>query len=373
MDYKLLIILLALLFLIILVYREVSSLRQNILKNISSMLFNTKQNQDKIVNNLQNNMSKCILQIKEITNDNIQQFRKINTLNHQPITKVANHYTEMEDSDFHTDIHYLSDSRKSRKRNTENVSRSSAVKKSIFQQKQNVNNNAHNSNNIKDLRNTDYYMSEDNTRNTNESKVICDGDVCYKVMEIPMYTAPQIERQQNNSYIVDEDTILITPNIPPDFTEMEIDIFNIISGNLLLPDFNAHMFGTESDDNQINSYMFIEEHVSNEPMSKDEERDSVNRVTIMELDESPEVKLSNHKEIPAIIPIERDFKAVQREPIAVEEPTEKEDIDREKNIEIVASNVLGSKEDNVTNEVHEPDSNSNMNRFQFEILCQTFL
>ena len=70
MDYKIIIILLALLFLIILVLREVSTLREGLNKNINVLSLQTKQNNDKMIAKFQNNIDRCVTQIKGIGSDN---------------------------------------------------------------------------------------------------------------------------------------------------------------------------------------------------------------------------------------------------------------------------------------------------------------
>ena len=113
MDYKTLIILLALLFLIILTYREVSSLKEQLSTNMNIMAIDMKQNNDNIIARVNNNMLKCVSQIKDISGDNLQQLRKITTLNQQSITKkIANHFTEeTDDSEMKPDLNYFSDTK----------------------------------------------------------------------------------------------------------------------------------------------------------------------------------------------------------------------------------------------------------------------
>ena len=111
MNYKILIILLALLFLVILVYQEVSSLKNEFINNMKKLTSDLKDNSNFMVTKLQNNMIKCVGQIKNISSDNIYQLRKISELNKQPITRMscANHFTETDASEIQTDINYLSD------------------------------------------------------------------------------------------------------------------------------------------------------------------------------------------------------------------------------------------------------------------------
>lgn len=202
MDYKVIIILLALLFLIILVYREVSVLKDQFGKNAGQMSLQFRQNTDKMLLKFQNNMNKYVSQIKTISSDNLQQLRKITILNHQPVTRLSNHFTETDNSEMKTDIQYLSDVRepefKTSKKQTEKNN-------TVFERKEEH----------------QYYMSED-TKKTKESdenviesenedqdedqdeNLICDGDKCYikkdniddhkETENIPIY------HQNNDSY-----------------------------------------------------------------------------------------------------------------------------------------------------------------------------
>lgn len=112
MDYKVIIILLALLFLIILVYREVSTIKDNIYKNGSVLSLQYSKNNDQMMLKFRNDMDKYVSQIKGISSDNLQQLRKITLLNHQNVTrKSANHFTETDNSEFKTNVQYLSDSK----------------------------------------------------------------------------------------------------------------------------------------------------------------------------------------------------------------------------------------------------------------------
>ncbi len=101
MDYKLIVILLVLLFLIVLIYREITTLKDQVDKNIMTISSNSKQTNDRYESTLQHNMDKYLSQIKVISTDNLQQLKKITLLNHQPIIKkkTSNHFTETNESD----------------------------------------------------------------------------------------------------------------------------------------------------------------------------------------------------------------------------------------------------------------------------------
>lgn len=167
MDYKIIIILLALCVLIFMAYREISTIKNHMSKNIGIMSVQLLQNNEKIVDKLQNNMTKCLSQIKGISSDNIQQLRKITLLNIQPVTKkIRNHFTETDDSEIRTNLQYFSDVKQSES------------SKQIFQK-----------NDIKKAL-SNYYMSEEtvktkdsgviseNAEKSSQTKLKCNGDVC---------------------------------------------------------------------------------------------------------------------------------------------------------------------------------------------------
>src|SRR5258706_5960082 len=99
MDYKI-ILLLLLLFLIVLIYKELSTLKDQVDCNVVHLSSQNNVN-DKYELKLQSNMDKYIAQIKNISTDNLQQLKKITLLNHQPIhrKKTSNHFTETDGSD----------------------------------------------------------------------------------------------------------------------------------------------------------------------------------------------------------------------------------------------------------------------------------
>ena len=152
MDYKVIIILLALLFLIILVYREVSNLKDQMNKSTNNMSLQYRQNNDKMLVKFQNNMNKYVSQIKGISSDNLQQLRKITLLNHQPvIRKFTNHFTETDNSEIRTDLQYLSDANIKHKPNITDANNQIFEKKEISHE---------------------FYMSEDDPKRTKGSDAI---------------------------------------------------------------------------------------------------------------------------------------------------------------------------------------------------------
>jgi hypothetical protein len=193
MDYKMLIILLALAFLVLMVYREISNLRSGLITCINKLMIETQNNNDKIASKLQSNMINCVGQIKNISSDNLHQLKKITLLNHQPIRKISNHFTETDDSEIHTDIHYLSD--------TKNIFQKSKEKHSSdnYEKHNRKRTNANKKKNTSNDKSKDshYYMSEDSvsshyktsktTRSEQEDKeqtsekpnIVCEDGVCY--------------------------------------------------------------------------------------------------------------------------------------------------------------------------------------------------
>lgn len=109
MDYKMLLVLLILLFIIILLYREVLNLKDDMLQSMKNISFGFDKNNKTITSLIKTDIDKCVARIEDIGVKNIQQLQKITLLNHQPIRKIANHFTETENSEMRTDMNYLSD------------------------------------------------------------------------------------------------------------------------------------------------------------------------------------------------------------------------------------------------------------------------
>lgn len=213
MDYKVIIILLVLLFLIILVYREVSTFREQISKTINNVLLQFSDTNDRSLLKFQNNINKCVAQIKTISSDNIQQLQKINTLNHQQIIrKGTNHFTEIE-GEGRPDLQPFSDYQATVKENKTN---------NIFEKKEADN----------------YYMSDDTHKKTKDTdaisedaerssklakqKMICEDDKCYIKKEdeltttIPVYNPPDKE--------IEHELPLYVSSMPKQIVEIADDI-----------------------------------------------------------------------------------------------------------------------------------------------------
>ncbi|QKF94008.1 hypothetical protein QKU48_gp0550 [Fadolivirus algeromassiliense] len=188
MDYKVIIILLALLFLIILVYREVSNLKDQFNKNTGHMSLQFRQNTDKMLLKFQNNMNKYVSQIKTISSDNLQQLRKITILNHQPVTRLSNHFTETDGSEIKTDIQYLSDMKGTDKhKKLEEKNNSIFEKKEEHQQfymsSKETNENSDDENSEEHAKSINIAQMNINKNSgsitNNDNNIVCDGDKCY--------------------------------------------------------------------------------------------------------------------------------------------------------------------------------------------------
>ena len=292
MDYKIIIILIALLFLMILIYREVNELKDQWNKNMADMSVYLNQNNEKMLKTIQGNMSKYVTQIKGIGSENLQQLGKITLLNHQPIIdrKTANHFTE-------TDIsNYMSD----------RIGVIEEENEKIFEKKEN----------------SHYYMSEDTKKYSNNKGVKsiasdenaqcsiseknnCENGICkIKTVQenfddlIPLYIPPETEKelipiyQQKNkesekpqinqtiyplsqinkstntleTSMIDEDDYEDDYEVSDNNTkktndnEIEIDIYNIINGNDI-----KNVIDNNDNDNDI--YVDDEKNIDNEEKS----------------------------------------------------------------------------------------------------------
>lgn len=125
MDYKLVIILLTMFVLIVILYREVTSIREDINSNYKVMKDEFESQAELMTSKFNSSMNICVGKIKSLTNDNIQRMQKINLLNNQPI--LTNHFTETEDMDIKTDINFHSEQPRT-------TSISSEKKRAVFQQ-----------------------------------------------------------------------------------------------------------------------------------------------------------------------------------------------------------------------------------------------
>lgn len=108
MDYKFIIILVSILLIVVFVYKEIRSLKQDVTGNIAAKLIEMKNESAAYVAKLNKDIVKCVEDVKAISSNNIVQLRELMFLNSQPITTI-NHYTEADGYDNGDKLGYLSD------------------------------------------------------------------------------------------------------------------------------------------------------------------------------------------------------------------------------------------------------------------------
>lgn len=113
MDYKMWILLLAILLLILYIIKEVYFIKFDLLGYINTLKNNHEENNLIIRKNFQNDLNVFANKIKLLNDENLQQFRKITILNTQPIVKNNNYFKEMTytESDNESELKYLSDNK----------------------------------------------------------------------------------------------------------------------------------------------------------------------------------------------------------------------------------------------------------------------
>lgn len=113
MDYKMWILLMAILLLILYIIKEVYFIKFDLLSYINTLKNNHEENNLIIRKNFQNDLNVFANKIKLLNDENLQQFRKITLLNTQPIVKNNNYFKEMiyTESDNESELKYLSDSK----------------------------------------------------------------------------------------------------------------------------------------------------------------------------------------------------------------------------------------------------------------------
>ena len=99
MDYKLVLVILAVLFLLILVYREIMTLKDYYKVATQKTIVGIDKNNNNMIIRMQHNMAECVRDVKHISNNTLQQLKKITFINNQTIKKIPNHYTEIDDSE----------------------------------------------------------------------------------------------------------------------------------------------------------------------------------------------------------------------------------------------------------------------------------
>lgn len=185
MDYKLIIILLVLFISMIVIYREITNLKEEMVVHLDNMTIDAESYSKNLTNNMNGIMTKYIDKIKNISVENIDQIKKINIINNQPI--LTNKYTDTDDSDIRTDNIHMSDSKKDQ------------VEYNIF----------HTKNKTKQEDNSHYYMSDESYNNTDKS---CE----YKCIEQQNNT-----KEENNSLTNVDDVIF--PKYNGEKEEIQID------------------------------------------------------------------------------------------------------------------------------------------------------
>lgn len=145
MDYKLVIILLVLFIAIIVIYREITNLKEEMVVHLDNMTIDSKSYSTNLTNDINGIMTKYVDKIKNISVENIDQIKKINIINNQPI--LSKKYHDTDDSEIRTETIHMSDSKKDQ------------AEYNIF----------HSKNNKKQVENSHYYMSDESCNHTDQS------------------------------------------------------------------------------------------------------------------------------------------------------------------------------------------------------------
>jgi len=286
MNYKLLILVIALIFLVILLYREVVILKDNLLKNINDVQIELSQNTNSLAFKLNDNINKCVSHIKNINSENMQQLKKITLLNNQPITRRNTcHFTETDDSDglkFSSseenlgDIHYFSDMRINSAENSSN----------LFDTKYSNGNHCDNQNQINQYSN--YYMSEDSDNLVKKSDGSYNSDDSHSInnennsLDIPIYN--QEESNQNDSNATSTDDL--DENITEDSKQS-----NIIANNL--NETEIEIIDMINNDPYISNLEEVKNYLINEPINEDNDTSNDGIIEMNEIDEMNEINEIN--------------------------------------------------------------------------------
>jgi len=215
MDYKLVIILLTMFVLIVILYREVTSIREDINSNYKVMRDEFESQAELMTSKFNSSMNMCVGKIKNITNDNIQRMQKINLLNNQPI--LTNHFTETEDMDIKTDINFHSEQPRT-------TSISSEKKRAVFQQNDAAL--------LKSKGHSNYYMSDsDNINRSERSSDYSRSKKSVSKSSIPEFpdgfNGDKIVLSVDNASIVSEITKAIEEDQEGDYEySIEFPVFN---------------------------------------------------------------------------------------------------------------------------------------------------
>ena len=111
MDYKFIILVVLLLFILAYLFRELEASKRDIETKFFEVNENIENNSKTLRTKFQTDLASCTNKLKTYNAEFISQARKISFLNAQPITNMSNNYTET-DSDRKNAMQYLSDVRK---------------------------------------------------------------------------------------------------------------------------------------------------------------------------------------------------------------------------------------------------------------------
>jgi hypothetical protein len=108
MDYKILILAAILIGALIFLYREISTLKDEVRKGHREVRDSVDDTKDEVIKEVKNDLEKTLDKLRTLNLEYIQQVRKMNIIQNQPITKSSNHFTDSE-SEIGTNLNYLSD------------------------------------------------------------------------------------------------------------------------------------------------------------------------------------------------------------------------------------------------------------------------
>ena len=289
MDYKMLIILLALLFIVIMTYRELTMMKHELNSNIEVLIDNVKQETSSSVSKIQSSVTKCLNDVNHISTQNIAQLKKITLLNNQPVLRMTNHYTETDES-LHTDMRSngLTDTKNNIFKNTGSVGdvyymsesetdyrKKKELKCEVDVECQVQSTNSSSTKTVKELPplvveevvsvvdtqiplyvNTEKSLAEDNIQLSVENDIDCTNDTLINMLnnEEILYSANVIDNTNTN---VDVEVETINDNIGDDIEE---DIRSVLTSDFV-NDVQEKLF-----DNPISNVVddIVEEEVEEE-------------------------------------------------------------------------------------------------------------
>lgn len=158
MDYKLLVLLLAILFLILMMYREMTTLKDSLMDNVMRISDDFNDRSTSVLKDMNANIGRCIGHIKNVSTENLDQLKTITLLNNQNVKKIQPSCVFTEETV------------------ESEIPMSDAIERDyIFHKKD-----------------SDYYMSEDTAANKVlipvDHDMVCEGDICMiPAKDIPVY------------------------------------------------------------------------------------------------------------------------------------------------------------------------------------------